>query len=95
MKSAGLRHCRSYQKGRLNIALLIAAIATLLLWLVGLVAKEKNLPLSFQANTIKLWNVLSTFTVGWQYVKREGTKINVADFNLALKQINRDFYECL
>jgi len=33
------RHCRSYQKGRLNVALLIAAITTFLLWLVGLAAK--------------------------------------------------------
>ena len=37
-----LRHCRSYQKGRLNVALLIAAITHFLLWLIGLVAKQKN-----------------------------------------------------
>lgn len=89
-----LRHCRSYQKGRLNIALLIAAITHFLLWLVGLVAKQKNLHFSFQANTIKHRNVLSTFSVGWQYIRRYGNNINFVNFKLALKQLNQDFMEC-
>jgi hypothetical protein len=90
-----LRHCRSYQKGRLNIALLIATITHLLLWLIGLIAKRKNLHYSFQANTIKNRNVLSTFTIGWQYLRRHGDNIKYADFKLALKQINHDFIQCL
>jgi hypothetical protein len=90
-----LRHCRSYQKGRLNIALLIAAITHFLLWLVGLIAKSKNVHYSFQANTIKKRNVLSTFTIGWQYLRRHGNDIKYTDFKLALKQINRDFIQCL
>lgn len=90
-----LRHCRSYQKGRLNIALLIAAITHFLLWLIGLVAKRKNLHLSFQANTIKNRNVLSTFTIGWQYLRRHGNHIKYIDFKHALRQINRDFIQCL
>ena len=90
-----LRHCRSYEKGRLNIALLIAALAHFLLWLVGLVAKHKQLHHSFQANTIKHRNVLSSFTIGWQYLKRYGDRINLEDFEEALKQINRDVMACL
>lgn len=85
-----LRHCRSYQKGRLNVALLIAAIAWFLLWLIGLIAKYKKLHHSFQANTVKKRNVLSSFTIGWQYLKRYGNQINCADYNLALKQMNKD-----
>ncbi len=90
-----LRHCRSYQKGRLNIALLIAAITHFLLWLIGLIAKQKKLHFSFQANSIKYRNVLSSFSIGWQYIKRNGNRINFADFKLALKQLNNDFIECL
>lgn len=90
-----LRHCRSYQKGRLNIALLIAAITHFLLWLVGLVAKQKNVHHSYQANTIKHRNVLSTFSIGWQYIKRNGYYIQYENFKLALKQMNEDSLRCL
>ena len=31
-----LRHCCSYEKGRLNVALLIPLIANFILWLAGL-----------------------------------------------------------
>jgi len=59
-----LRHCRRYQKGRLNIALLIAAISHFLLWLIGWVAKQEGVHYSYQANTTKHRNVLSTFSIG-------------------------------
>jgi hypothetical protein len=62
----GLRHCRSFQIGRLNIALLVAAIAMLVLWIFGCAVKNKNLHYSFQSNTEKKRNVLSNFTIGWQ-----------------------------
>lgn len=90
-----MRHCRSYQKGRLNVALLIAAITAFLLWLVGLVAKGQQIHLSFQANTISTRNVLSSFTIGWQYLKRRGMQISIADFNLAKKQLRIDCLQCL
>lgn len=90
-----LRHCRSYQKDRLNIALLIASITHFLLWLIGLVAKQKGVHYSYQANTIKHRNVLSTFSIGWQYLIRHGNNINYASFQRALKQMNQDFLQCL
>jgi len=90
-----LRHCRSYQKGRLNVALLIAAITHFLLWLIGLVAKQKNVHHSYQANTVKHRNVLSTFSIGWQYIKRNGYNIRHSHFKLALRQMNEDFLQCL
>ncbi len=65
------RHCRSFGIQRLNVALLIAAIAMAFLWVVGLVAKQRNAHVLFQANTIRHRNVLSTFAIGWQYLKRQ------------------------
>jgi len=62
----GLRHCRSFNVNRLNIALLVAALAMLALWLFGIAAKQKNLHYSFQSNTEKRRNVLSNFVIGWQ-----------------------------
>ena len=59
-----LRHCRSFETQRLNVALLIGAIAMLLLWIVGIMAKQQKQHVLFQANTIRHRNVLSTFTIG-------------------------------
>jgi hypothetical protein len=62
----GLRHCRSFTVERLNVALLIAALAMIVVWLFGIAAKQKNLHYLFQSNTEKRRNVLSVFTIGWQ-----------------------------
>lgn len=65
-----LRQCRSYNVERLNIALLIAALAMFVLWILGAAAKQKQLHYSFQANTEKKREVLSVFTIGWQALQR-------------------------
>jgi Transposase DDE domain len=65
----GFCHCRSFKTERLNIALLLSAIAILLLWILGEIAKLKNKHYLYQANTIKSRNVLSTIMIGWQYSK--------------------------
>ena len=66
-----LRHCRSYQVDRLNTLLLIAALAMLILWILGTAVKQKGLHYSFQANTEKRRNVLSNFMIGWQLLIRD------------------------
>ncbi len=87
-----LRHCRSHQKGRLNIALLIAAITHFLLWLIGLVAKQKGVHYSYQANTIKHRNVLSTFSIGCQHLNRHGATLIMLISNWHLDKLMRIFY---
>lgn len=47
----GLRHCRSFHVKRLNVALLIASLAMLVLWIFGNATKQKNIHYSYQANT--------------------------------------------
>lgn len=77
-----LRHCRSFERQQLNVTLLIAAIAAiamLLLWIVGMVAKQQKQHVLFQANTVRHRNVLSTFTIGWQYLKRK-RKFYISEF---------------
>lgn len=66
-----LRHCRSFSAARLNIALLISALAMFALWLLGVIAKRANQHRSYQANSVRHRNVLSTFTIGWQSLKRK------------------------
>lgn len=83
----GLRHCRSFQKDRLNIALLIAGISTLMLWMIGLMAIQKNIHFSFQSNTLKSRKVLSVFSIGWQALKQKYRSFRQADFDQAILQI--------
>lgn len=66
----GLRHCRSFSRSRLWVALLISTFAALVLWLFAIVVKKRQLHYSFQANTEKGRNVLSYFTIGWQAIRR-------------------------
>jgi hypothetical protein len=81
-----LRQCRSYSVARLNIALLIAVLATFVLWLLGTAAKQKQWHRSFQANTEKRRNVLSNFTIGWQVLQR-GLQLTKKELLSALKAV--------
>ncbi len=83
----GLRHCRSFNTGRLNIALLIAALAMLVLWLFGIAAKQQKLHYSFQSNTEKHRNVLSNFIIGWQVLIQNEIQFNIKDLLDALATI--------
>jgi DDE family transposase len=83
-----LRHCRSFDVQRLNVALLIAAIAMLLLWIIGMMVKQKNEHYLYQANTVRHRSVLSTFTIGWQALKRK-QRFCLTEFIGALKEIQR------
>ena len=66
----GLRYCRSRSAKRLQVLLLIAALATLALWLVGLAARGLGLSGRFQANTERRRAVLSDVFVGRRLLLR-------------------------
>jgi hypothetical protein len=83
----GLRHCRSYQTDRLNVALLVATLAMLALWLFGTAAKLRKLHYTFQTNTIKNRDVLSCMFVGWQVLLRNEIKFKKNEMVLALHSI--------
>lgn len=83
----GLRHCRSFKVERLNVALLVAALATLILWLFGTAAKQQKLHYSFQANTLKNRDVLSIFIIGWQVLIRSTILFNKKQLIAALELI--------
>ena len=64
-----LRQNRCMSVGRLSIALVIGAIAMLVLWILGIAAKNKKLHYHYQANTTRHQNVLSLFMIGWQVLE--------------------------
>lgn len=65
----GLRDSKTENIQRLEILLLIAFIATIILWLVAITAESKKLHFSFQANTKRDGRALSLFSLGWQILK--------------------------
>ena len=67
----GLRHCRSSGVERLNIALLIGALAMWILWILGTAVKAQKIHWEFQSNTTRHRNVLSHFTMGWQFIRKK------------------------
>jgi len=83
----GLRHCRSLNQNRLNVALLIGSIAALLLWVIGLISKHKKVHFSFQSNSIKDRGVLSIFSIGWQTLKQGRMLPSINDFEFAMQEI--------
>jgi hypothetical protein len=83
----GLRYARSSSLGRIHVLLLLVALATLVLWLVGLAARAHNLARQFQANTISHRAVLSTPFLGRQFLLRQSNELPVSAFDQALKRL--------
>jgi hypothetical protein len=83
----GLRHCRSYQVNRLNVALLIASLTTIVLWLIGKEAIKRGLHYSYQTNSKKSENILSVATIGWQVLIRN-------EHNFKYKELKQHLPRC-
>jgi len=93
----GITLSRSKNINRLNILLLIAALATICLWWIGLYAKEQGWHRQFQANTIKDRKVLSIPFLALQVIQRADYPILLyeidsilAEFNKLIKQANEE-----
>ncbi len=56
---------------RYTVWLLIAALASLIAWIISYAAEQKNLHYEFQANTYRHRRVLSFFYLGCQIVKKQ------------------------
>jgi hypothetical protein len=80
----GLRHARSFKVEQLNMLLLIAALAMLFLWIMGVAVKQCHLHHSFPVNTEKQRNVLSHCMIGWQAIM-QNIYFTYKMFRVALK----------
>ena len=79
---------RAYQAPqRLEALLLDAALATLILWLLGLAAAERQWTRHFQANTERRRPVLSTVFLGQELWKNHRFKVRLAKLFEALKRL--------
>ena len=75
----GFTLSRSKNIDRLNILLLIAALATVCLWWIGLYAKQQGWHRHFQANTVSDRNVLSIPFLALEVIRRQDYIIYLID----------------
>ena len=80
-----LRYARTKRPERLEALLLIAALATLILWLLGLAASDRQWSRHFQANTERRRKVLSTVFLGQELWRNHRFKVTLAELFDALK----------
>jgi len=85
----GLRYARSRSAARIQVLLLIVALATLVLWLVGLAGRVLNLARHQQANTVTKHSVLSTPLLGRQLLLRGLANFPTALIDEALAQLRQ------
>lgn len=83
---------------RINVLLLIIAISTFGLWLLGSLVKQKKLHLQYQANTIKTRNVLSNVFLGWQIISNSSPHFKLMEWmsiidSISIILIMRPIYE--
>jgi len=90
----GLAHSRSRSAKRLEVLLLISALAMLTTWLVGMAAKHKSWQRHFQANTEKKRNVLSLFFLGRRVLHNTRLKLSRDDLYHAFHQLPHVVNEC-
>lgn len=83
----GLNATRTRNPARLSILLLIAAIAMLALYLIGVIAEKKLMHYRYQVNSIKNRRVLSLIFLGLQVIEHDLAKISIAGINNAFKFI--------
>jgi len=91
----GFRYSRSKTKMRKGILFLLAAIATYMLWLVGLTGEYKDMQGSFQANTVKHKRVLSLITLGKQILFHRGNIFRKKDYSKTLNQYSMEYRKCI
>lgn len=68
----GLNESRTACVKRMNVLLLIGALATFICWLSGLYIENKGAAASYQAHSAKFKNVLSLVYLGKEAIKRGG-----------------------
>lgn len=83
-----LNESKTTHTHRLNILLLIIALATFGLWLLGSLAKQKKLHFQFQANTIKDREVLSNVFLGWQIINNTSPHFKLTEWLSIINSIS-------
>lgn len=85
----GLKDSITRSAQRMNILLLIVAIATLIAWLAGLTTKYRGKAADFQVHSAKFTSALSLVFLGRRAIKK-GVSMNQPEFEFAINLL----YQC-
>jgi hypothetical protein len=83
----GLSYARCDDGRRLEVLLLIGALASLVLWLVGIHGRLFDWARRLQANTETRKPVLSTVFIGQELLRRPDVHLSFVDLHLALAEL--------
>lgn len=86
----GLDYVRSRNAQRLELLLLVCALATFAVILVGLAGEHRGLARNYQANTIRSRRVLSLATLGRYLMRDELVWVDKRDCDRALRELRTD-----
>ena len=82
-----LRYARTKRPERLEALLLVAALASFILWLLSLVGADRQWTRHFQANTERRRPVLSTVFLGQELWRNHWFNVTLAELFNALKRL--------
>jgi transposase len=91
----GLAASRSKQPDRLRVLLLIGALATFVLRLIGEVAKERQLHRQCQSNTRQSRAVLSVITIARQFIRKTLSVWAKDEFAAVFQRLKNDRVEII
>lgn len=84
----GLNYHRTHSAARLQTLLLIAALALMVLWLLGLATMLRGQHYQLQANSVRHKRVLSMVFIGRQMIHDTRIRLTHDDINVAWMQLN-------
>lgn len=82
-----LNYHRTTSVARLQVLLLLAHLALIVIWLLGQATILKQQHYQFQANSVKHKNVLSVIFIGMQMIQNSRIKINCEDIHQAWEKL--------
>ena len=82
-----LRYAQTKRPERIEALLLVAALASFVLWLLGLAVADRQWAGHFQANTERRRPVLSTVFLGQELWRNHRFKVTLAALSDALKRL--------
>lgn len=85
-----LTQTRSRSPERLANLLLVGMLATLVVWLMGRLAEERQLHYHYQANTVRQYRVLSLFYLGCLITAQERIHFTQGGLKQAIKLVQND-----
>uniref|UniRef100_UPI003F62693D IS4 family transposase n=1 Tax=Phytobacter sp. V91 TaxID=3369425 RepID=UPI003F62693D len=87
----GLRLSRSQGKGRLEVLSVVAAMASLVMWLTGYLAEKKQLHRRYQANSIKDRRVLSYVRLAVEVLRQDARIVRWMNIFNILKMLGKEY----